>query len=794
MERAARVLPVAIAALLCAFAPLALGTVHLWPVTIASSLALVALGFTLHDVLSRSPPRFRIGWLGAALIAVTLWTAFQLVPLPPGVLKLLSPRAHEILEFTLKPFGGGEGAWRPLSLAPAATAQELVKLIGLTAIYLVGANLPGRSERNAVLGAIAVTGPVLVLIGLVQRLAGTHSLLGFYESRVAFGPHLTSTFVNPNHLASCLALSVPVAFALSLAQRARRSVRVLFACAGAVSLAGVILTLSRAGILATAIGLLLFLFFLLVRRRGSGGPNRVRQLGLIAAVLLVAILLGALVAFPRLRVEFSWEELVRELRDGNKVQVWKDSIPLLSDFVRAGIGKGAFASVFPMYQTTLAQYAFTHVENEVLQVVIDYGILLGGFLLLAVLGSIGRALLRPISEVRAGALAGVLTVCIHNGADFNLEVAGVAFPWVLALSAVIARFRENGADPPAPSSRMPWMIALVWTLAAAVGIPFAVSRAAGHGAGQSLARIRAAPSAVELERALGEEAQYHPADYLLFTVAAARAAGGPRPDVARAVRWINRALFLNGPSYQPHLVAARILLWAGRSSQAVTEFKLAAQRRPDLLSRLLDELATVPRSAQAFAGLSDGPEMLERVVEYLCSRNRMEEASRVLTLRLRLVPEDPTALRLFAELELMRKNFNGALALARRLSRHSGGGQADLLIGHAQRELGNLDEALTAYERARKADLRLAEAYVQIAGLHLAKGEAGSARARLQQLQSVDLRIAGEPRVSLLWGRVFELEGHKRRALSEYRRVLRALPNNAEALRRIQELERRGVD
>ena len=62
--------------------------------------------------------------LGLAGLAVT---AFQLVPLPPALLKLFHGDYAEVIDVSLAPIGKAE-RWRPLSMSPIATTWEWVQL------------------------------------------------------------------------------------------------------------------------------------------------------------------------------------------------------------------------------------------------------------------------------------------------------------------------------------------------------------------------------------------------------------------------------------------------------------------------------------------------------------------------------------------------------------------------------------------------------------------------------------------------------------------------------------------
>jgi tetratricopeptide (TPR) repeat protein len=777
------------AIVLCAFAPMAIGTVHLWSIATATGLSLVLLALVIYRRAFFDAEPMQIGLVGWAFAGATLWTALQILPLPPDVLRTLSPKAHEIYDFTLGAFGlYGDATWRPLAIDPPATAQELLRLIGLTAAYLAALNgYPRRSERNRLFLAVAFIGVGLVVIGLMQKAMGSRAILGFYESPAVGGQFFTSTFVNPNHLASFLGLAAPLALAQALSREHDRSFRLLLFAAGATCALGVILSLSRAGIAALALGQVLFALLLWRRRAGAA-----RRILVVSIGLALAAGLGLWLASERLVAEMSPSGLVEDLRQGLKTALWRDSLPLLSDFPLVGVGKGGFPFVYPLYQTHLAQYTYTHVENGILQPLVDHGIVIGSLLLVAFVVGVARTCTSSLPTASVGALAGILTVCIHNLADYNLETGGVGFPFVVVLGLLLRR--ENGPDRRAPPMASPYRPSTIWLIAwVGVGVaalaslvPF-VARRSQAAAVERLKEMRG--DAETLVRAAAQEIDRHPADYLLFLVTAARLSSPPSVDLRRAIRFANRALFLNNASQEGHWVTARILRLLGRQEQALLEYRLALQRAPHRLETLLAEVAAFPRPLEAMLEVAESAPDRRRLAAHLIAHRRLAEAAQVTALLLAADPTDPEALRLAARAELARGNATGALGFAARLQEIPGhGAEAAMLAGSAHAALGRRGEALRFYDRARKLDPRRSQAYIESAALLLAERRGAEALQVLEQLQRVDLAAAAQPRVSWLFAQAWELQGHKERAIAEYRRILARQPGDAAAAARLKAL------
>src|SRR6185295_5273477 len=128
-----RALAIYAAALAVAVAPLLIGGGPPWAQVVSVALAfgaaalfLIARGFT-----ARTVPFAAVAALGVAI------TAFQLVPLPAALVRLLSPRA---LELRTEAAGGLAPWFLPLTVDVPATLIESTKAMALLALLLVVGN------------------------------------------------------------------------------------------------------------------------------------------------------------------------------------------------------------------------------------------------------------------------------------------------------------------------------------------------------------------------------------------------------------------------------------------------------------------------------------------------------------------------------------------------------------------------------------------------------------------------------------------------------------------------------
>src|SRR6185295_8418913 len=155
---------------------------------------------------------------GGALIL--LFALVQVVPWPEPVLEKISPSAVS-LRATYEPSQPpGDLGFRPISLDPAATRLAALKWLAYLIVVLVTIDLADRSAtRGRLAGGLIAGGGVQAFYGLAEYLSGRQHIFGYakkYYTDVA-----TGTFINRNHYAGCLEMTLPLAIAALAAALAR---------------------------------------------------------------------------------------------------------------------------------------------------------------------------------------------------------------------------------------------------------------------------------------------------------------------------------------------------------------------------------------------------------------------------------------------------------------------------------------------------------------------------------------------------------------------------------------------
>jgi O-antigen ligase len=287
------------------------------------------------------------------------------------------------------------------------------------------------------------------LAGLALALLVSAAFQGFYGLLVLTSddPHIwqspklhyldsaTGTFVNRNHFACFLAMGLTCGLALLLrnARRVRASGRrnlvlqtlsgdngrnVLLVLLFVIGLAGLLASLSRAGIFLGLGGLALTLLV-------AGRPRGIRTRLIVAALILLAAALPLL----QLGAERHADRYARSTTDllaaGGRAVVWGDTLSMAAAFPLAGTGFGTFAAAYPLFRSPEVRLFYSHAHNDLLQLASEAGILglaCLALLLRPVVTSIVRGLAGAAGSLAVGLAAGLLVALIHSLVDFNFHI------------------------------------------------------------------------------------------------------------------------------------------------------------------------------------------------------------------------------------------------------------------------------------------------------------------------------------------------------------------------------------
>ena len=755
--------------------PLAVGTAHLWSVTLMLALAL--LSFAALVLRRRARPRsFLLFPMGAALLGACLLTAWQLLPLPPELVGVISPGAGKVFDYVLAGTPLGDGSWQPLNLDPPAGSQELAKYLAYLLVFVVVVNYFNERHRaRRLLKALAWSGFAVVVAGFANRLLSLEGVFGIYPAKS--NSFFVATFINPNHMAGFLSLAAPVGLGLALSARERQA-RALYAFLSIVSGAGVFLSLSRGGMVAFSAGLALLLFHLATRR-----TRRLEKLGMMQAAAVGVLLIAGYLSYDTIMRELRTLGDVEALREETKLRSWEGTLPMMAEHPLFGIGRGAYATVYPRFKTVESQATFTHAENEPLQLLVEWGPLFGLLFCAAAVATFMLALFRArLSLSMIGVLAAVFTVGAQNLVDFNLEIGGVAMPFAMLLGILAASPFSHAGRPGKHELRfrLPGRLAVVLALAAAAAGLAGVVYAARHQLRDDTERLLAAAAEParepcregELGQASCAMLKHHPADYLAPLVLGRAWLENSTPRrLDRAAHWLSRALFLYPANATAHRLLGRTLFLAGFRSQSLVEYRLAAHYDPRLLTAATTEVLRLTGSAaaaiQATPPTGNNYLAVARNLRALGKKKAAERAARL------ALEQDSTllpALDLLADLALERGRLEEVAGLARReLELDPLHERAYLLQGQVLIKQGDAAGAEKVWLQGLQQVPESSSLAYRLVDRYLGQGRLAEAEAVAARLQSfAPSRDSAQARLNALLGRIHEAKGMLYEARRDY--------------------------
>ncbi len=471
-------------------APLPFGGNRTWALALIGAMVLALLMWHLWlpersiEQEKRRDPRapWQRAWLPLSLMAA--WVAllaFQLVPLP----------ANWVAALDLNPADGFPviaGGWATLSVDPYSTRIYLLKAVVLLAFFWLLLRLTTTPAR------VELLVKTLVLCGFVQATAAvvlfatatSYSLFFVQvEHSVAKG-----TFINRNHLAGYLEMTLAAGIGLMIAklddqrvrtwkQWARDWLAVLVSEKARlrimliVMVVGLIATRSRMGNAAFFFSLLIVGTVAIILSRHA---TRATVIFIASLLVLDIVIIGGVVGVEKVFTRIEHTNLLkfesakvdsgttrqegglefrkppaastatpsrsyREESVEERTEAARRAAIALRDFPVFGTGGGSFHIAFVPFQPFDVRGYFDHAHNDFAEFVIETGIIGVGLLGAIVLASLYHAL--RIQSVRRnrlargmafGSMMGIVALMIHSLVDFNLQIFSNALFFIVLLS------------------------------------------------------------------------------------------------------------------------------------------------------------------------------------------------------------------------------------------------------------------------------------------------------------------------------------------------------------------------
>jgi len=287
-------------------------------------------------------------------------------------------------------------AW---SLRPAATVDDVFVLGSLVILYLVVALYPFERNdlafvANAIVVGTALTGAYAIALAATSNLPETGAGLARFEITGAGG----GEGGDPNITAAALLLGFAIALHDALQPGISRAMRVGYLIATVLTAIGIVLTVSRGGIIAAGI---VVAIVVVKQRRGA-----------------ITILILGLVMAPAL---FLIPDTVAERSDNTgtsgRTAIWEIALESCPEYCVTGSGFATFPDVHEEHLLTTPDATGTKLRFQAhsiwLGTLIELGVL-GLVLATVALVALGWDLWRVPSRFRAGALAGLVGLIVTN--------------------------------------------------------------------------------------------------------------------------------------------------------------------------------------------------------------------------------------------------------------------------------------------------------------------------------------------------------------------------------------------
>ncbi|HSY64731.1 MAG TPA: O-antigen ligase family protein [Terriglobales bacterium] len=314
---------------------------------------------------------------------------------------------------------------------PFLTRVELLKLAAYLLIFFLSTQVfrERRDLTNLVWFLILLCFSVS-LLGIVQHFTSDAKIYGFRTLTAGgdpFGP-----FVNRNHFAGFVELTLPAGLALLIFRGLRRDMIPLTGLLTIVPVGAMILSGSRGGIV--SFGFEVAVLALLARlRKAPEGPRLVA----LAIVGFAALALVAWLGTGRALERFSTLH-PGDVTLSRRATMVHGAAHIFFDHPIIGAGLGSLVAVYPRYETVYDGHIVDHVHNDFMELLAEMG-MLGGLCGLAFLWILVREARNSFTAeqghfsrgIHAGAIAALCGLLLHSLVDFNLHIPSNALLFLL---------------------------------------------------------------------------------------------------------------------------------------------------------------------------------------------------------------------------------------------------------------------------------------------------------------------------------------------------------------------------
>jgi len=505
-------------------------------------------------------------------LAMSCWSALQLIPLPPGVLETIAPASDRLYHQALDSlFFYGNGQWRSISMAvPAGISATIWLLLASAAALIASFLFAKRRPYRLMLTAIAAAALLMTFIGLGHMAARENALFGMVAAP-AVATFFRTTLINNNNAAAYLGMASLLLLGLCL-HDSRKQFRLMYAAMSGLCAVSVMLTLSRGSIVVFIIAMAILAIILI-----KGLRAKLAVLLFIVAVISTSLYLAS----ESLPDELS--SLTDSSQIRAKMDTWQDAIELLQAAPLIGVGFGSFASTINIFSNGaggVTRAIFP--ENIILQLLGEFGVPFGAAVLLIIIVFILRTTrrTRPSRTMAASAVA-LIYLLMHDLSDFALMIPAIFLAWMVLLGALNGKIHRQEEL----ANRLP-RISSVWLGTAMIALAllhFSLGSWA-YANNQKSVQLRLHKAAnnmqiseKDFEAEMNKCISRYPADYYLRMLASEHYRLKGWSSAAKRIMHLKKAIEMNRVNPLPRRMLGRAYIQIGDRVKAREEFTKALQ-------------------------------------------------------------------------------------------------------------------------------------------------------------------------------------------------------------------------
>jgi O-antigen ligase len=327
--------------------------------------------------------------------------------------------------------------------------KELNKVLIYAFLFFLILNNLHRQESTQAVTMVLIFLALGISVYAIYQFITNSDKVWHFTKPAQYMKRGSGTYICPNHLAGFLEMILPLGLAYTLTGRLRPATRVLLGYASLVILAGIGVSISRGGWIATGITLIVF-FSVLISHRDY------RTQALVCLVVLMAAGTVFVMKAPKTQDRF------REMLVGGKIEdirfkLWKPALIMWKENIWLGVGPAHFDFRWRQYRPEDVQMRGDRVHNDYLNTLVDWGIA-GAMVVALPWGLLAWGIFKTWRYVRRspndfaakksnksafvlGAASGLLAILLHSFVDFNMHIPANAILAITLMALLSAHLR-----------------------------------------------------------------------------------------------------------------------------------------------------------------------------------------------------------------------------------------------------------------------------------------------------------------------------------------------------------------